>query len=144
LKTDNIFVKLNEFKEISQLSIGDFDTAKKVSTQTVAKTLIGTPNYMAPEVLHSNNESAYSYQADIYSFGMVLYELLSLKLPYEGESSFRIPALVMKGQKPKLADIGNLDSSYRPLIHLYEKCASFEPETRPSTSEIKETLIVMM
>lgn len=57
-------MKLNEQKEISELAIGDFDTAKKVSTGRHAKTLVGTPPYMAPEVLLSNNTDAYTFKAD--------------------------------------------------------------------------------
>jgi len=38
---------------------------------------------MAPEVLLSNNTDPYTFKADVYSLGMVMYELLTLKLPYE-------------------------------------------------------------
>ena len=43
LKSENIFVMLNERKEIMRLAIGDFDTAKKVSSKNQAKTVLGTP-----------------------------------------------------------------------------------------------------
>jgi len=46
-QSDNIFVKLNEQKEISELAIGDFDTAKKVSMKTHAKTLGNHPRMIA-------------------------------------------------------------------------------------------------
>lgn len=49
LKTENIFVTLDSHSEVKRLTIGDFDSAKRVQTQNVhAKTTIGTPGYMAP------------------------------------------------------------------------------------------------
>jgi serine/threonine protein kinase len=72
LKADNIFVMLDEAKEIQLLAIGDFGTfwssPQKSSlpqdtstTKRTSKTLIGTPAWMAPEVLR---EETYSYKAD--------------------------------------------------------------------------------
>jgi len=49
LKTENIFVTFDSHSEVKRLTIGDFDSAKRVQTQNVlAKTTIGTPGYMAP------------------------------------------------------------------------------------------------
>jgi serine/threonine protein kinase len=64
LKSENIFVMLNERREIIQLAIGDFDTAKKVSAKNQAKTVLGTPQWMAPEVLNANEEGGYGFPAD--------------------------------------------------------------------------------
>jgi len=105
LKTDNIFVSLNERKLISFLSIGDFDTAKIISRRAGAKTVIGTPSYMAPEVFQSNaKNSGYTLKADIFSFGMVLYELISLMRPYEGCSNFDIPDYIIKHKFPEFPE----------------------------------------
>jgi len=143
LKTDNIFVTLNERKEINQLAIGDFDTAKKVGKSGYAKTILGTPGYIAPEVLRANETSGYSFKADVYSFGIVLYEILTLKLPFEDYPQFNVPDMVMKGIKPAIpSDI--LDSSYSELIDLFITCTSSEPSLRPSTTEIKDKLIAQM
>ena len=126
LKSDNVFVTLNERKEIATLAIGDFDTAKALSEEGPAKTLVGTPAYMAPEVLAQNG--AYSLQADglfciyvffewvffrcvpislsppyffqkkiVYSFGMVIYELLALQMPYSNSPPFKVQANILQG-----------------------------------------------
>ena len=58
--------------EIAQLKLGDFGVAKFVNNGMM-QTFIGTPLYMAPEVL---NTSSYGYKADIWSLGVVTYELL--------------------------------------------------------------------
>ena len=44
--------------------IGDFDSAKVVSRKDKATDVIGTPSFMAPEILNSQNEIAYSFAAD--------------------------------------------------------------------------------
>lgn len=142
LKSDNIFVKLNEQKEIAELAIGDFDTAKKVSMKTHAKTLVGTPPYMAPEVLLSNNTDPYTFKADVYSLGMVMYELLTLKLPYEDENQYNLLTLKMKGVRPRFPV--ELQPSHQPLFVLYEKCTDLSPDKRPDLFQIKEELIRLM
>ena len=51
---------------------------------------------MAPEVL--NNEK-YTFAADVYSFGIVLWELVTRKIPWNGVPTFNIPVMVVKGKK---------------------------------------------
>ena len=99
-----MFVTLNERKDVSTLAIGDFDTAKRVTTVNQAKTILGTPGYIAPEVLKSNEAGGYSFKADVFSFGMVIYELLTLKLPFEDEMPFLVATQIMRGQKPPIPD----------------------------------------
>jgi serine/threonine protein kinase len=48
IESDNIFVTLNQTSDVDCLVIGDFDTAKLLTEETLAKTTIGTPGYMAP------------------------------------------------------------------------------------------------
>eukprot|EP00009_Paramoeba_aestuarina_P001305 CAMPEP_0201509988 /NCGR_PEP_ID=MMETSP0161_2-20130828/2870_1 /ASSEMBLY_ACC=CAM_ASM_000251 /TAXON_ID=180227 /ORGANISM="Neoparamoeba aestuarina, Strain SoJaBio B1-5/56/2" /LENGTH=344 /DNA_ID=CAMNT_0047905099 /DNA_START=565 /DNA_END=1599 /DNA_ORIENTATION=+ len=135
LKSDNIFVTLNERKEISNLAIGDFDTAKSLETEGPAKTLVGTPAYMAPEVLAQ--DGAYSLQADVYSFGMVIYELLALQMPYANAPPFKVTANIIAGVAPELPKMG---SEYDPIIELFQRCVSTLPQNRPKVSQIKEYL----
>ena len=63
-QSDNIFVTLNSHGDIDCLSIGDFDTAKRISIDSSAKTVIGTPGYIAPEILKSRNKKEYSFSVD--------------------------------------------------------------------------------
>ena len=46
-----------------------------------AKTLIGTPYYLSPEII---NDKPYDYKSDIWSLGILLYEICALKMPFEG------------------------------------------------------------
>ena len=63
LKSDNIFFLELESKP-QAFSIGDLDTAKVITSDDKAKTTIGTPSFIAPEVLESNNEKSYSSLLD--------------------------------------------------------------------------------
>ena len=65
-----------------ELKIGDFGLASKLDFEGEKKrTVCGTPNYIAPEILE--NKSGHSYQVDIWSFGVIFYTLLIGKPPFE-------------------------------------------------------------
>eukprot|EP01117_Protostelium_nocturnum_P016511 TRINITY_DN6545_c0_g1_i3.p1 TRINITY_DN6545_c0_g1~~TRINITY_DN6545_c0_g1_i3.p1 ORF type:complete len:491 (+),score=157.13 TRINITY_DN6545_c0_g1_i3:709-2181(+) len=163
LKSDNIFVSLNENKSISDLAIGDFDTAKKLSESIQAKTAIGTPGYIAPEVW---NAEEYTYKCDVFSFGMVLYELVSLMRPFEGSkgnpqfhiNDRKIPELDLQAVLDSFSKAQQLDSEglspppeaenyqkylefgYAVIITLFRHCVQFKKSKRPELLEIREKL----
>jgi len=77
LKLGNLF--LNEKLEIK---IGDFGLATKLEYDgEKKKTICGTPNYIAPEIL--DGKVGHSYEVDIWSLGVILYALIIGKPPYE-------------------------------------------------------------
>jgi serine/threonine protein kinase len=77
LKPDNFLIT----KE-GQIKLSDFGVGRLLdSTYQQAYTFVGTPLYMAPEVL--SNEP-YSFAADVWSFGCVIYQLMTLKPPFDG------------------------------------------------------------
>ena len=67
LKPDNIFFHNDVIK------VGDFGFCKSLEKAEMTKTMLGSPIYMAPEIL---NGQIYSNKADIWSIGVVLYEML--------------------------------------------------------------------
>lgn len=78
LKTQNIFIKK------SVLKLGDFGISKALpKEQDMAHSLLGTPLFMAPEVCQ---EMAYDAKADIWAMGIIIYELITLKKPFDGNS----------------------------------------------------------
>lgn len=74
IKASNIFLHDNHIK------LGDFGLAKNLKSSTHhLKGVLGTPLYIAPEILE---ETGYSFPADIWSLGVVFYELMNLEIPF--------------------------------------------------------------
>lgn len=133
LKADNIFVVKNESGNVSTCVVGDLDTAKAIGADRT-KTLVGTPAFIAPEVSRCD---AYSYAADIFSFGMIVYECLALRLPFIETDVFRITDKILQGDKPIMPP---LPESYQGLVAIHEVCVSLKPSDRPSLTQIRDAL----
>eukprot|EP00211_Chloroparvula_japonica_P009279 CAMPEP_0119149652 /NCGR_PEP_ID=MMETSP1310-20130426/43663_1 /TAXON_ID=464262 /ORGANISM="Genus nov. species nov., Strain RCC2339" /LENGTH=156 /DNA_ID=CAMNT_0007141775 /DNA_START=288 /DNA_END=755 /DNA_ORIENTATION=- len=101
IKPANIFVIRSGRGEISSLVLGDFDSAKEVEESGVAHTRIGTPLFMAPEVL-SSDVMEYSFSSDIYSVGLVIFEMITLRHPHFDINPSKVGAAVFQGRKPTL------------------------------------------
>ena len=70
-----------------RLKISDFGLAKFETKDKMMETLCGSPLYMAPEIL---SYKEYTDKADLWSIGVILYEMLMGKLPFEGKSIYEI------------------------------------------------------
>lgn len=76
LKPQNLLLTDNK----KTLKISDFGFAKKLSSEeSMAETMCGTPYYMAPEIMHNKK---YQSKADLWSVGIIMYEMLYGKYPY--------------------------------------------------------------
>jgi serine/threonine protein kinase len=73
LKPENILIKDDTLK------IADFGFAKLSENNSYLKTLVGTPAYMAPQILL---EQKYTYKCDIWSLGVIAYEMMVGKIPW--------------------------------------------------------------
>ncbi|VDN35023.1 unnamed protein product [Gongylonema pulchrum] len=91
LKTQNIL--LNKKRTIVKLS--DFGISKELTTRSLASTVVGTPNYLSPEICEGR---AYNQKSDLWALGCVLYELAELRRAFDGEN---LPSIVMKITKGK-------------------------------------------
>jgi len=78
LKPENLLLESKD--DDSKLKIADFGLAKKVPRQGVLKTLCGTPNYVAPEVIR---REPYDWQCDVWSLGVIVYILLGGYSPFD-------------------------------------------------------------
>ncbi|WCJ36147.1 hypothetical protein M5689_017363 [Euphorbia peplus] len=126
LKCDNIFVNGNH----GEVKIGDLGLAAILQQARSAHSVIGTPEFMAPELY----EEEYNELVDIYAFGMCLLELVTFDYPYiECSNAAQIYKKVTSGIKPaSLAKV--TDPSVKAFI---EKCISKASDRLPA----KELLV---
>ncbi|EGV63488.1 G2-specific serine/threonine protein kinase [Yamadazyma tenuis] len=131
IKPDNIFL-LNAGKTIK---LGDFGLAKMLTSQNdFAKTYVGTPYYMSPEVLMDN---PYSPVCDIWSLGCVLFELCALQPPFQAKTHLSLQTKIKKGIIPDLPSCYSLQ-----LTSMIKECITVDPESRPSCFDLLQALPV--
>ncbi|XP_019087203.1 PREDICTED: probable serine/threonine-protein kinase WNK11 [Camelina sativa] len=124
LNCSNIFVNGN----IGQVKIGDLGLAAIVGKNHLAHSILGTPEFMAPELYEEN----YTEMVDIYSYGMCVLELVALEIPYsECDSVAKIYKRVSTGLKPEALNKVR-DPEAKAFI---EKCIA-QPRARPSAAEL--------
>lgn len=92
----------------------------------------GSPRYMAPEVFQ---RCEYRLSVDVYSFGILLWEICSLKKPYGDISAKSLRRKVIDGGRPKL----NLNCSVA-LQNLISSCWNSDPDNRPSMLCVQKVL----
>ncbi|CAH2080253.1 unnamed protein product [Thlaspi arvense] len=123
LKCDNIFVNGNT----GEVKIGDLGLAT-VLQQPTARSVIGTPEFMAPELY----EEEYNELVDIYSFGMCMLEMVTCEYPYnECRNQAQIYKKVTSGIKPQSLNRVD-DPQVRQFI---EKCL-LPASSRPNALEL--------
>ncbi|XP_015060680.1 serine/threonine-protein kinase STY46-like isoform X1 [Solanum pennellii] len=128
LKTANLLMNENHV-----VKVADFGVARVQVQSGVMTAETGTYRWMAPEVI---GHRPYDRKADVFSFGIVLWELLTGKLPYEFLTPLQAAvAVVQKGLRP------TIPANTNPmLVELLEKCWQQEPLLRPEFSEIHDIL----
>jgi len=136
VKSQNLFVNIDMAGNISHLTLSDFDSAKVVENAVAAKTIIGTIGWMPPEVYSSSGKS-YTFTADIWSFGMVMFELMDLGRPYADVDEFDRAAYIGSGKLPKFRNPDVTEKRYLALMPVWKKCCSLAPEDRPSLKDVK-------
>ncbi|XP_047107046.1 serine/threonine-protein kinase polo [Schistocerca piceifrons] len=125
LKLGNLF--LNENLEVK---IGDFGLAARLEFDGERKkTVCGTPNYIAPEII---NKKGHSYEVDIWSIGCIMYTLLIGKPPFE-TSSLKETYSRIKRCEYYLPSQAKISKSAAKLIR---QMLQPDPKSRPKISEI--------
>ena len=124
LKCQNIFLtKTNIIK------LGDFGIARVLSTtRENARTMVGTPYYLSPEIVDNR---PYSFKSDIWSLGVILYELCSLRPPFDAPSIPQLALKIVKGQYSPLPQ--NFSKEIKELV---ASMLVIDPAKRPSVNQI--------
>jgi formylglycine-generating enzyme required for sulfatase activity len=86
-----------------RVKLVDFGLARDEALGTITRTgeLAGTPHYMSPEQARAKR-GAVDHRTDVYSLGVVLFELLTLKRPFEGRSSHEIVSAILFRDPPRV------------------------------------------
>lgn len=127
-------------QEYYTAKLADFGIAKARRQQTNFLTMMaGTTSWRAPEVYNVPDlETANNYQwpADVYSFAMTCYEILTGRIPFEGVPNTKIYEGIVAGDRPALEEC-----SMPPVLKdLLQRCWATEPNDRPDFAEICRTL----
>lgn len=137
LKPDNLLLTT----DLRTVKLVDLGLARE-ETQTETMTAeTGTCRWMAPELyndvtLQRGEKKHYDHKVDVYSFGMVLWEMLSNRLPFEGMSNMQAAyAAAFKNVRP------NTDALPEELALILTSCWEEDPSTRPDFSQIVQMLL---
>ncbi|KAJ7341508.1 hypothetical protein JRQ81_005692 [Phrynocephalus forsythii] len=125
IKAQNIFLSNNGMTA----KLGDFGIARMLSnTMEFARTCVGTPYYLSPEICENR---PYNNKTDIWSLGCVLYELCTLRHPFDGNNLAQLVLKICRGHFTPVST--KYSSELRALISQLFKTS---PRDRPSINSI--------
>lgn len=142
LKLDNVFLIDNADDPSSpRVKLLDWGIAKVISNDvrhTIEGQLVGTPQYLAPEQARG---AAVSPQTDVYSLGVMAYELFLEQLPFEAETSAEIMAMHLRATPPAPSELW---PDIPPgLENLILAMLAKDPSSRPTMLTVAHTLEIV-
>uniref|UniRef100_A0A665TGX6 non-specific serine/threonine protein kinase n=1 Tax=Echeneis naucrates TaxID=173247 RepID=A0A665TGX6_ECHNA len=133
LKAGNILLMLD-----GDIKLADFGvSAKNNKTLQRRDSFIGTPYWMAPEVVmcETMKDAPYDYKADIWSLGITLIELAQIEPPHHELNPMRVLLKIAKSEPPTLERPHTWSKEFNDFL---KKSLDKNPETRPSAAQLME------
>lgn len=128
LKSANILLDDEDMPRVCDFGLVGFKTG---ATRTG---FVGTAQWMAPEILRSS--PFYDEKVDVYSFGVMLWEMLTLKEPYAGMSQDQmVMAIIEDGLRPSVVGCGP-----PRVVELIQRCWAEVPSDRPTFAQVSQAL----
>ena len=128
LKTLNIFLTEN-----NHIKIGDFGVSKKLINNNIyAYTFVGTPYYLSPEICLNK---PYDEKSDVWSLGVVLYEMITLNKPFDSESQMGLFMKILKGKPAPINNTIKHSYSQKLISLITENLLDKDPLTRYSIQQ---------
>jgi NIMA (never in mitosis gene a)-related kinase len=123
LKSANVFLN----KDLT-VKLGDMNVSKVANQRGLNYTQTGTPYYASPEVW---KDEPYDIKSDIWSLGCVLYEMITLKPPFQANDMQGLYKRVIKGQFPRIPKSFSSD-----LWNIVKSMLTVNPAQRPDTKQL--------
>ncbi|MEY4417661.1 MAG: hypothetical protein RIQ88_99 [Actinomycetota bacterium] len=124
LKPENILLA-----DDGRIKVTDFGLAREISNETDTGSLVGTVAYLAPEVIRRGKANASS---DVYSFGIMLFEMLTGRQPFQGDDAMAIAFKHTSERVPRASSLRqDIDQNLDELMFW---CTEPSPEDRPQNA----------
>ena len=134
LKADNVLLWSLSLDHLINCKVTDFSIATHLVPKQ-SQGLHGTKSFVAPEVSQYNC-TIYDHRADVFSFGMVLYQLLARRHPFHNINPSEIEGAIAKGQRPLLRDVSVAHSGLFYMTQIMKLCVAENADDRPNIQKI--------
>jgi len=87
IKPENVLVTFNQSNSVESLHLSDFGTSRFFEGTVIASTIVGTQIYLSPEVANNSKKKYNPFKSDVFSFGVVVHELIAGEAPKKRSNS---------------------------------------------------------